>query len=75
MKFNDEIRDYNYRVDISFRNSIMSENKLYMVEFPEFWIAEKYAKAIQDDENIKKIYLLERISDGSFDITRCYKKI
>ena len=47
--------------------------KRYTVEFPEFWLAMKYVEALQDNEDIIKIYLLERISDGSFDITRKFK--
>lgn len=64
-------KNYNYRVDVLFKNLDCEKN--YTVEFPEFWLAKKYAEALQDDKKIVNIFLLERISDGSFDITRKFK--
>lgn len=64
-------KNYNYRVNVLFKN--LGCEKRYTVEFPEFWLAMKYVEALQDDKRIVKIFLLERISDGSFDITRKFK--
>ena len=73
MKLDNKIEAYNYRVDVFFKNYITGGEKNYTVEFPEFWLARKYIQALQDDKDIVNIYLLERISDGSFDITRKFK--
>lgn len=73
MKLDNQIKNYNYRVDVFFLNHITGEEKLYTVEFPEFWLAKKYAEAIQYDKDITNIYLLERMSDDNFDITRKFK--
>ena len=73
MTLDNQIKNYNYRVDIFYKNSIMNENKLYTVTFPEFWLAKKYAVALLGEEDIVGIYLLERASDDNFDIVKRYK--
>ena len=73
MTLDNQIKNYNYRVNVLFKNHLTGWEKRYTVEFPEFWLAMKYIEALQDNEDIVKIYLLERISDGSFDITRRFK--
>lgn len=73
MTLDNQIKNYNYRVDIFYKNSIMNTNKLYTVTFPEFWLAKKYAVTLLSDEDIVGIYLLERASDNNFDIIKRYK--
>ena len=73
MKVDNKIEAYNYRVIVLFKSHITGEEKLYTVEFPEFWLAKKYAESLQDDESIIGIYLSVRTSDDNFDIIRRYK--
>jgi hypothetical protein len=58
----------NYRVDIFFR--AISH---YKVEFPEYWLAKTFAEAVKDEDGVEGVYILERISDQSFDITKRIK--
>lgn len=41
MKVDNKIEAYNYRVIVLFKSHITGEEKLYTVEFPEFWLAKK----------------------------------
>lgn len=53
----------NYRIDVFFRG------QHYKMEFPEYWLAITAGKAIAEDEEAK-VYLLERMGDNSFDVTK-----
>ena len=55
----------NYRVDLFCQDSKMTH---YKIEFPERWLAKAFADAVKDDTAIKSVYLLERMSDGKFDV-------
>ena len=57
----------NYRVDIFFRD------RHYKTEFAEFWLAKVFAEAVKNEEGVKSVFMLERVSDGSFDITEQIK--
>lgn len=57
----------NYRIDI-FR-----ADEHYKIEFPEYWLARKFGDCVCSVSDVDSVYLLERISDGSFDITRKLK--
>lgn len=59
--------NYDYRVDISFRGEV------YKVEFPEYWLALRYTEIIQKEKEVESVYILERMSDDEFDITRKIK--
>nr|DAG76641.1 MAG TPA: hypothetical protein [Caudoviricetes sp.] len=58
----------NYRVDV-----FTTTNTHYMTEFAEYWLAKVFANAVKDESGIQSVYMLERISDKSFDITRRIK--
>ena len=62
----------NYRVDI-FRKLIDNSITHYQVEFPEYYLSKIFANAILNASDIESIYILERISDNSFDITEKIK--
>ena len=53
----------NYRVDIFFRG------RHYKTEFAEYFLAKVFAEAVKNETDVKSVFMLERISDGSFDIT------
>lgn len=55
---------YNYRIDVFFRK------QHYKIEFPEYWMAMKFANAICDSDGVESVYLLERVTDKSFDVVR-----
>lgn len=57
----------NYRVDIFFRDNH------YMVEFPEYWLAKTYARAVSNEKDVVCIFMLERITDTAFEITERIK--
>lgn len=57
----------NYRVDV------FSNGNHSMVEFPEYWLAKLFADSAAQDDRIESVYMLERISDRSFDITKRIK--
>lgn len=61
----------NYRVDIFFEYS--THIKKYEVYYPEFWMAKKFADMLKNESNLISMYILERASDGEFDITRTIK--
>lgn len=63
-----ENRMNNYRVDV-----FTTTNTHYMTEFTEYWLAKVFANAVKDESDIQSVYMLERISDKSFDITRRIK--
>lgn len=54
----------NYRIDVFFRK------EHYKIEFPEYWLAMKFANAICDSDGVESVYLLERVTDKSFDVVR-----
>ena len=58
----------NYRVDLFFRGIAH-----YRIEFPEYWLAKKFAESVKDEDGVEHVYLLERISDNTFDITKTIK--
>ena len=53
----------NYRIDVFYRC------KHHKIEFPEHWLAVTAGRAIARDEETS-VYLLERISDNSFDVVK-----
>ena len=57
-----------YRVDV-----FTTTNMHYMTEFAEYWLAKVFANAVKEASDIESVYILERISDKSFDITRKIK--
>ena len=57
----------NYRVDIFYRD------RHYKTEFAEYWLAKVFAEAVKNEADVKSVFMLERISDGSFDITEHIK--
>lgn len=66
---NDEV--CNYRVDLFFEYSTYI--KKYEVYYPEFWIAKKFTESLKNEKNLISMYILERASDGEFDITKTIK--
>ena len=58
----------NYRVDI-FRNCDID----YKIEFPEHYLAKMFAERIAEDEDVKGVYMLERVTDKLFDVVRKIK--
>lgn len=66
---NDEV--CNYRVDLFFEYSTYI--KKYEVYYPEFWMATNFANSLKNEDNLINLYILERASDGEFDITRMIK--
>lgn len=63
-----EIFMKNYRVDVFYKGLAH-----YMTEFDEYWLAKVFAEAISNEEGVENVYMLERISDKSFDITKKIK--
>lgn len=53
----------NYGIDVFFRG------QHYKIEFPQYWLAMAAGKAIAEDEEAI-VFLLERISDNSFDVIK-----
>lgn len=60
----------NYRVDLFYHEE---HQKHYKTEFAEFWLAKVFAEAVKNESGVKSVFMLERISDGSFDITEKIK--
>lgn len=58
----------NYRVDIFFRGIAH-----YQIEFPEFWLARHFAESIKAADGVTGVYLLQRMTDNSFDITHQFR--
>lgn len=62
----------NYRVDV-FRKLIDGSVVHYKIEFPEYWLAKTFADAMKCVDDVKNVFMLERMSDDKFDITRRIK--
>ncbi len=62
----------NYRIDIIRVLSDKSE-VVYSIEFPEYYLAKMFAGVVVLEDDVKSVYLLERMSDGEFDATRKLK--
>lgn len=58
----------NYRVDVFLAHNVHSVS-----EFAEYWLAKVYAEAVKDHSGVMSVYMLERVSDNAFDITRRIK--
>ena len=58
----------NYRVDVSRRCDAH-----YKIEFPEWYLAKMFAERVSQEEDVTGVYILERISDKSFDISKKIK--
>lgn len=58
----------NYRVDVFFRGIAH-----YKTEFEEYWLAKVFAEAVKDEEGVESVYILQRMSDTKFDITKRIK--
>ena len=58
----------NYRVDV-FRDC----GAHYKIEFPEHYISKMFAERIAEDFDVQSVYMLERISDNSFDVVKKIK--
>lgn len=57
----------NYRVDVFYGTGV--ETVHYTTEFEQYWLAKSFAKAVVNEPNVCSVYMLERMSDGRFDIT------
>lgn len=55
----------NYRIDV-----FMNTKTYYSVEFPEYWLALCFGNSVKQESGVSSVYLLERMSDDKFDITR-----
>lgn len=65
----------NYRVDIF--EEVNGEQLHTMQELPEFWLAKALSLQLAENPDrypgVKSVYILERMSDGAFDVTRKVK--
>lgn len=58
----------NYRVDV-FRDC----GAHYKIEFPEHYLSKMFAERIAEDSDVQSVFMLERISDNSFDVVKRIK--
>jgi hypothetical protein len=58
----------NYRIDLFFR-----KHNHYQIEFPEYWLAKAFADAIKNEDEVTGVFLLQRLSTDSFDVTEQIK--
>jgi|GEM_PF-5821540 len=61
----------NYRIDIFLASGAKRWD--YKIEFPEFYLAKMFAERIAQETDVVSVFLLERISDNTFDVTRKIK--
>lgn len=58
----------NYRVDV-YREDIAQ----YKIEFPEYYLGLMFAETVAHEEDVTGVYIYEKMSDGSFRVTRRIK--